>query len=791
MIAIDRSTVSPPAAWTAGARKAYKKAENYFRKDRRGRGQTRHGFDDLVWRQARPFALELFRKKCAYCETPISDGELDHFRPKSEATQWSMARSGSGVRGLSVPDAYWWLAYEWSNIYLSCTVCSRSKKNLFPVGKERATAPLKEQSPRQQKAALAREQALLLDPCLDDPADFFDYDPDGYIRSRALAMARPAKKMSAAQLTDRAQATIEIFGLNRKSLVEERKREAAILQMAWAAALRQSGGPLPGRETLKGMLDPARSHAGLRRFLIGLWTARAKEASLTIGTTPETFPKAVLVTSPEAVAGTAPFSVATEPPVKRAGGARKVGKARKTGGTRKARAPRARAPRAAAPALPTSAFAQVSAIEIHDFRAIRDLTLTLPEGATNDEAGWLVLLGENGAGKSSALQAIALAMAGPEYVRRHMREFKLKASHFLRRTEGRKTVPQATVRVRLQNDDEFGFTVTRRTVTFQGIAPPWLFMRAYGATRLLPRSNQHRPAVTTGIARKAVNLFDPAKPVVDANAWIARLKGESFDSTALALKDLLELPEEATLRVTRGTVLVPVQDAWHGIDDLSAGYESILAVVGDIMAGVLGSVHDLRQASGIVLIDELDAHLHPRWKMRIVGALRRTFSSMQFIVTTHEPLCLRGIKDREVVLFKREDDEITYTSDLPSPASLRVDQLLTSELFGLHSVIDPTLDRKFQSYYRLLAKGEEQLTKAERESLVRLRGELPPVQIVRMLGDTAREQLIYEAVDTYLAHHLVHNDVDTARKLSQTLGAAREDVKKRIAEIWSRSAVMS
>ena len=79
----------------------------------------------------------------------------------------------------------------------------------------------------------------------------------------------------------------------------------------------------------------------------------------------------------------------------------------------------------------------------------------------------------------------------------------------------------------------------------------------------------------------------------------------------------------------------------------------------------------MSHASGIVLLDEIDAHLHPRWKMRIVESLRATFSGMQFIVTTHEPLCLRGIKEQEVVVLRREGDDVRYIDDLPSPSDLR------------------------------------------------------------------------------------------------------------------------
>jgi len=68
---------------------------------------------------------------------------------------------------------------------------------------------------------------------------------------------------------------------------------------------------------------------------------------------------------------------------------------------------------------------------------------------------------------------------------------------------------------------------------------------------------------------------------------------------------------------------------------------------------------NLTSASAIVLIDELDAHLHPRWKMRIVSSLRKAFPQVQFIASTHDPLVLRGIRNNEVAVLRRVSGEGT------------------------------------------------------------------------------------------------------------------------------------
>ena len=88
-------------------------------------------------------------------------------------------------------------------------------------------------------------------------------------------------------------------------------------------------------------------------------------------------------------------------------------------------------------------------------------------------------------------------------------------------------------------------------------------------------------------------------------------------------------------------------------------------------------------------------HLHPRWKMQITRTLRRVFPSMQFLVTTHEPLCLRGLVENEVVRVTLIVDptwtawHAVFDPIEESPSRYRVDRLLTSAFFGLDTTIDP------------------------------------------------------------------------------------------------------
>jgi hypothetical protein len=248
------------------------------------------------------------------------------------------------------------------------------------------------------------------------------------------------------------------------------------------------------------------------------------------------------------------------------------------------------------------------------------------------------------------------------------------------------------------------------------------------------------------------NMFDPFRPLLDANRWLGELDAKSFDFVARALKDVLSLPRSARLRRVRRRGVPGVSLRLFGSDlelqDLSDGYQSVLGLTCDIIAGLkVSSKGALEGAEGLVVIDELGAHLHPRWRMRIADSLRRAFRRVQFIVSTHDPLCLRGLDNGEAVVLRRTTrGRVFAVPDLPPIKGLRVDQLLTSEYFGLHSTMDPSIEQQYREMYRLMAL--RQPTPKQTERITQLRHDLAPYELP---GATRRERRLLEIIDKELA----------------------------------------
>lgn len=169
--------------------------------------KNQHNFELKVYRNGTLETLEsenLYNKKCAYCETNTSAGapmQVEHYRPKKAVTE-DQAHEG-----------YYWIAYEWSNLLLSCSKCNNKKRNRFPIeGTRVRTAQigadgLPEIDYRIVNSDIFRsEKALLLNPEIDEVEKHFIFLPNGEIEA----------------LTTQGTITIEVCDLNRKDLVLKR-----------------------------------------------------------------------------------------------------------------------------------------------------------------------------------------------------------------------------------------------------------------------------------------------------------------------------------------------------------------------------------------------------------------------------------------------------------------------------------------------------------------------------------------------------------------------------------------
>lgn len=768
--------------------------------------------------EARAALEERFLGKCAYTEAPLFGwasskqgeyGTITLYRPGGDALD---------LEGNVSPEHYWWLIPEWSNWRWTSESVSSVKGTQFPVQGDRTSPPL---SP--DDAPRSDDEGLLLDPLLDAPAWWLRFGEDGTVQPRSTSV------------TPRGALTIQILDLNNEHLVSQRRgvadravRPVSFLEVSLADL----------RSTL---LDPQRPFSAVLRQIVARdlldHVAAQRESpdpevvrELARELAGEALGRYQVVPSHvrEALWPVHEVLAAHHPEITSQFHYQRLRLGPTTLGDLSATGPEpTEVPPEETGVLPEEPVVVFSTplltrVVIENFKAVRHLTLdvvptdpSLPEAdrratvtiparwGTEDPdrleaVRWKTLLGENGSGKSCILEAVGLALAG-QHLDDIIREGDIEWRHLLRRPVPGESPPQkGSIRLTfqgLEHDIELRFN--QKKAWYVGTAPEMQKkVRGYGATRLLD-SGTHTPkerqANLLELRRsvRVANLYNPTASILDAEAWLCGLPEADFNAVSLFLVDLLSGagtgrsgglggPSRHVPTVRRVPEAEPTKILVDGdpLKLVSDGYRSIIAIGCDIVAGMGEGYSDLREARGLVLIDELGAHLHPSWRMSITETLRRALPNVQFLVSTHEPLCLRGLYEGEVERVRKTPEEgVTVETIQDSPSRYRVDQLLTSEYFGLDTTIDPDLERRFRAYYQLLAVEESKRTKEQRQQLAVLAAYLQQ-HSSPALGHSRRDQLVYEAIDGFLMQQATMTDEQ--RKES------RKKVLEEVRDLWEQ-----
>ncbi len=149
---------------------------------------------------------------------------------------------------------------------------------------------------------------------------------------------------------------------------------------------------------------------------------------------------------------------------------------------------------------------------------------------------------------------------------------------------------------------------------------------------------------------------------------------------------------------------------WVSYHQLSHGYQTVTAWVIDLasrMAEHYSNIENPLEEPAIVLVDEIELHLHPRWQRQLIDVLTNIFPNTQFIVTAHNPLIVQAAagQDANIVLLKRVGDHVEVINDLDHIRNWRIDQIYTSDLFDLPSARPPWQDRLLERRTQILSQG--------------------------------------------------------------------------------------
>jgi len=185
------------------------------------------------------------------------------------------------------------------------------------------------------------------------------------------------------------------------------------------------------------------------------------------------------------------------------------------------------------------------------------------------------------------------------------------------------------------------------------------------------------------------------------------------------------MPEFTELQVRRNPLRMAVKKNGKEfrIEQLSDGEKCLLAMVGDLarrLAIANPGLDDPLQGEGVVLIDEIELHLHPRWQRMIIPRLLQTFPGCQFIVSTHSPQVLSEVAPENIHLLHQDEE----TGEIPCSKPQRSYGLDSSEI--LEELMGATrrnadVEHKLTELFRHI---DDEDFEAAREALRALREEL-------------------------------------------------------------------
>ncbi len=419
---------------------------------------------------------------------------------------------------------------------------------------------------------------------------------------------------------------------------------------------------------------------------------------------------------------------------------------------------------------------KINALYLNNYRAFEDFTITFEDQLT-------VLVATNGKGKTAILDAVAVAFGtfvnatglanGVSFHREDVRRFKardtnsnemeelypltLKAKGSIDNNENTEWMrefkkPNSSLTTKDAKElVEYGEKI--RNLVAHGESTSLPLISYYGTGRLWAqkRATKNKKKSETSRLSGYIDCLDAFSSYKAFTSWYEYICKSEFENymeayenkdihlLANEFKDIRKSLQEAVNQVIHSnsgwqdilykqkakSIIMEHQECGElSVTQLSDGIRSMIGLVADIAYRAIKLNPHLKNApketSGIILIDEIDMHLHPKWQQTVLTDMMKAFPKMQFIVTTHSPQVLSTVKREQIRILG--DNEV-FT---PSSHSFGEDSsVLLAEIMGISSLPPLEIVEKRKEYQRVIEDREYHTAHAIalREELVSNYGE--------------------------------------------------------------------
>lgn len=389
----------------------------------------------------------------------------------------------------------------------------------------------------------------------------------------------------------------------------------------------------------------------------------------------------------------------------------------------------------------------ITKIDLKNIRGFKSLSLDLKKNKSPRKN--TLIIGKNGTCKTTLLRCIAIGL----------NDFQ-EANALIAEPIGNliaEDCKNAEIKIELTDrNDDSKFNVTTRLIEKRGKevvefnenfplpSSEILFLCGYGISRA--NANQTPTFRDYRIVDSAYTLFRYDEPLVDTELTIRRLKdflGEnSYKRTmlgikkalGLSVKDKINLPKGGGVRVTGPTVGKNIP-----LEGLADGYRIPLCWIIDLYSWAMRAKTVTKKGGieGILLIDELEQHLHPTLQAEVLSRLGMLAPELQVIATTHSPIVTLGIAPDELVVLKKGIKYITAEENVPNFIGFSAEDMIENKHIFNSKIYSTNKSSKMRQYNKLASKSKP--SNKDREKLKKISDELnlmrPPTEENVILGE--------------------------------------------------------
>jgi len=354
---------------------------------------------------------------------------------------------------------------------------------------------------------------------------------------------------------------------------------------------------------------------------------------------------------------------------------------------------------------------KIETIKLYNFKLFENLEINLSPSIN-------IFLGKNGYGKTTILQAIALANMPEQTIdlkyRKFVKQGQNSAEIYLKRKD------EKELRITIDNDKRVYETEFTREPMFLAYGPN-IFSKE---TRL--DYDEIINSLLNGSSEWCFinSIFSDYDDKLYNTLHILQKLSDQKSQKATQIKDIIIkklndlIPDYKIGTQKNGSDYYFIDNSGNYLDltQISEGYRTNILLITDIILKIISlrfsfNLHSsfdniFNEAKGVIAIDEFDRHLHPLWQRKFVSDLQKHFPNIQFILTTHNPVSIlnRNINEIQEIIYFNDNFQL---KEVQEPTSLMDIELILLKYFGLNSVVGDLLQSKIDEYYEKRLKNED------------------------------------------------------------------------------------